>query len=730
MNAGLLGSVLIVASCSEDVIINNGTEGLENFAPDSKELTQYTVTASIQQPELVARANIQEDGKYVWNAGDTITLWNRNIGKGYDFAIVSSYNDASKSETADFEGKAYFENEHKIVAVYPKMTDVVFNEWGTISLPAIYSQSGTVSDVASFTYMMASGKFSNGQISALEFVPLTALVDFHITNVSDATLKLYELVLEADKDVFPTEIKVNESGNVTGYAGMGKTLTLNLNEQELAPQAVLDGYINTLPTAYGDTRLITDDTKFTLSIKVWNGTSEQTIKPFANVTMHELADVLGFDTSTTGNQLKAGSRYNMNINLEYRTVVPAEGYVVDEFGNIQIYNIKGLYGWNQVAANYPQADITLETRTEGLVFEDGSATDFDLANKEINLDGKDEWTPVSIIYGTFDGNGFTIKNITIKEKGFIENNSGTIKNLTFDAPQVTNLNQSTGTVVMTNSGTLSNCHVKNADWTIQGNKDAYVGFLASDMGNKAVTEKCSVTDSELTANVVAKASPSFAGLIGKNAQGTVIDCFVNNVTISTNQASGYDNTPDIGGLVAYLDRGFIKASYAISTMTLNTPANAGGLTGRVNGGTILASYSGGQITSSYQNGKWQSTAGCVGKIAGGKVIGCYTTSAVHYNGQNSLNTGVFCGINSGECKETYYTSEGSSPAGEKVDMAGLVSKARLMNMAVREVDANIGFGFFKNEDAATSTAQPLVLGPLEGNIPGFDAPDFGDGGDI
>ena len=49
MNAGLLGSVLIVASCSEDVIINNGTEGLENFAPDSKELTQYTVTASIQQ---------------------------------------------------------------------------------------------------------------------------------------------------------------------------------------------------------------------------------------------------------------------------------------------------------------------------------------------------------------------------------------------------------------------------------------------------------------------------------------------------------------------------------------------------------------------------------------------------------------------------------------------------------------------------------------------------------
>ena len=63
-------------------------------------------------------------------------------------------------------------------------------------------------------------------------------------------------------------------------------------------------------------------------------------------------------------------------------------------------------------------------------------------------------------------------------------------------------------------------------------------------------------------------------------------------------------------------------------------------------------------------------------------------------------------------------------------MAGLVSKARLMNIAVRESDAKIGFGFFKNEDAATNTAQPLVLRPLEGNIPGFDAPDFGDGGDI
>lgn len=724
INAGLLGGMIAVTSCSKDVIINEGTGG-ENISPDNKELSDYNVIASIQQPEIISRANIQADGKYVWNTGDVITLWNRNFGKGYDFTITSSYNNAEASASADFNGKAYFENANKIVALYPKMESVKFNDWGTISLPALHSQTTENAELSASTYMIATGKFSEGKISNMEFSPLTALINFNMKNVSDRSLKLYEIKLEADKEIFPTEIKVSESSNVTSYSGLSKTLTLNLNEQELAQNATFKGYVNTLPTTYGDTRLIADNTKLSLSVKVWNGTSEQIIKVFTNVTMDELNDVLGFNTSATANQFKAGCQYNMNFDLEYRTIVPEEGYIIDEFGDFHIYNITGLYEWNKVAANYSKSNVTIETTTENIVFvNDDPSYKFDIEKKEINLSDKGEWSPVSIIYGIFEGNGFTIKNINIKEKGFIENNSGTIQNLYFDNPTVSNLNQSTGTVVMTNSGILSNCHVSNATWTVRGASTSYIGILAAEIGNKAITQNCSVINSTITSNDAA----SVAGLIGKNAQGTVINSFVNNVTISTGSQS-ISTTPDIGGLVAYLDRGFIKASYAISNITVHTPGNTGGLTGRVNGGTVLSSYTSGSVTCNYNNGNWQSTAGFIGKIASGKAIGCYTTSTVTHT--SNTNTAIFCGTNSGEIKEAYYTAETiNEEKASKVSSEDLSNKSRSMNMAVKAIDAKIGYGFFKNEDSFTSTAQPLILKPFDGNIPGFGGSDFGDGGDI
>lgn len=724
INAGLLGGMIAITSCSEDVIINQGIGG-ENLSPDNKELSEYNVIASIKQPELISRANIQADGKYVWNAGDVITLWNRNFGKGYDFTITSSYNDAEASSSADFNGKAYFENANKIVALYPKMESVKFNDWGTISLPTLHTQTTGNAELGASTYMIATGKFSEGKISDMEFSPLTALINFNMKNVSDRTLKLYELTLEADKEVFPTEIKINESTDVTSYSGLSKTLTLNLGEQELASQATLKGVVNTLPTAYGDTRLISDNTNFSLSVKVWNGTSEQIIKVFNNVTIDELNEVLGFDASTTANQFKAGCQYNMNFDLEYRTIVPAEGYIVDDFGNFHIYNITGLYEWNKIAANNQQANVTLETTTENIVFTDDAADKkFDIENKEINLSGQGEWSPISIIYGTFEGNGFTIKNINIKEKGFIENNSGTIQNLKFDSPTVNNLNQSTGTVVMTNSGILSNCHVSNAEWTVTGTLTSYIGILAAEIGNKAITQDCSVANSNITSNNAA----SVAGLIGKNAQGTVINSFVNNVTINTGSQS-ISNTPDFGGLVGYLDRGFIKACYAITDITVHTPGNTGGLTGRVNGGTVLASYTSGSVTCDYNNGTWQSTAGFIGKIASGKAIGCYTTATVTHTSNN--NTAIFCGTNSGEIKEAYYTAETiKDEEASKVSVSELANNARTMNIAVKGIDAKIGYGFFKNEDSSTNTTQPLILQPFDGNIPGFGGSDFGDGGDI
>lgn len=724
INAGLLGGIMAMSSCSDNVIVNNGMDGNEDFSSENKELSDYNVIATIKHPEVISRANIQAD-KYVWNSGDVITLWNRNIGKGYDFSISSAYNDAEPSESAEFIGKAYFENTNKIVAVYPRMESLIFNDWGTISIPAQYSQASSAAELSASTYMMANGSFSEGKVSGLEFSPITALVNFNMTNVSDRDFKLYELVLEADKEVFPTEIKIGENGNVADYTALSKSLSINLNEQSLPSGANLKAYINMLPTAYGDTRLISDNTNFTLNIKIWNGEAEQVLKIFNGVTMAQLKNVLGFDLSDTGDQFKAGYQYNMNINLEYRTIVPEEGFIIDDFGNIGIFNTRGLYEWAKVSKDHSEADVTLETRTEGIVFADGSAsTDFNLKTKEIDLQGAGEWQPVTAIYGTFEGNGFTIKNITIKEKGFIENNNGTIQNLSFDNVILQDLSKSAGSVAMINVGNVNNCHVKNTNWTISGTKDVYTGILIAETGNKSTVQNCSVTSSSIKSDNAA----SFAGLIGKNAQGTVVNSFVKDITL-TAKGNTDDSTLDVGGLVAFLDRAFIKACYAISAIDVDIPSNSGGMVGRVNGGTVLSSYTSGAVTNTYTNKDWQSTSGFIGRFASGKAVGCYTTSAVTSNGSNN---GIFCGFKNGEIQECYYTtgSSSSSEVAQKVTIEELQKTGRIMNLAVKAYDAKIGYGFFKNEDSSTSSEQPLILKPFDGDIPGFGGSDFGDGGDI
>lgn len=733
INAGLLGGMIAITSCSEDVIINQGIGG-ENLSPDNKELSEYNVIASIKQPELISRANIQADGKYVWNAGDVITLWNRNFGKGYDFTITSSYNDAEASSSADFNGKAYFENANKIVALYPKMESVKFNDWGTISLPTLHTQTTGNAELGASTYMIATGKFSEGKISDMEFSPLTALINFNMTNVSDRTLKLYELTLEADKEVFPTEIKVNESTDVTSYSGLSKTLTLNLGEQELASNATLKGAVNTLPTTYGDTRLISDNTNFSLRVKVWNGTSEQIIKVFTNVTIKQLNEVLSFDASTTANQFKAGCQYNMNFELEYRTIVPEEGYIVDEFDNIHIYNTKGLYEWQKVAADYIKSNVTLETTTENIIFKDESEkTDFDIENMEINLSGKDSWIPVGTMNGVFEGNRFTIKNITISELGFIENNGGTIQNLTFDNPTVTNQSKSVGIVATINNGKVLNCHVKNVTLGSISGAGTSVGCLIGEFAsNASLAQDCSVTTSTLTIAENCGNAPNVGGMVGKAAKGTILNSYAKDITINTGSAN---IARTIGGLTG-LCTGWIKASYIDNVnITISGPSNTGALAGVLNGGSVAACYATGTINTDFNNqNDNRSTGGLIGKVANGKAIGCYSTVAITDNAAPNVNISSFCGLNSGGTfKENYVLTEkykNTIGATELTTAADLVTKARTMNMAAREADAKLQYAFFENTDNETKETKPLILKPFDGNIPGFGGSDFGDGGDI
>lgn len=106
---------------------------------------------------------------------------------------------------------------------------------------------------------------------------MTALIQFGLKNTSDRELKIRYITLESDDDVFPAELKIDEDGVVQSLSGMRNKLTLDMSGQALAQNETLNGYLNILPTTYGDTRLMKSTTELNITVSVLNNEVEQDI---------------------------------------------------------------------------------------------------------------------------------------------------------------------------------------------------------------------------------------------------------------------------------------------------------------------------------------------------------------------------------------------------------------------------------------------------------------------
>ena len=147
---------------------------------------------------------------------------------------------------------------------------------------------------------------------------------------------------------------------------------------------------------------------------------------------------------------KAGEEYTYTVSL---AAAEDPGYTVSEDGNTyEVYNADGLLAWNKAVQGNLSLNCTL--------------TD------NIDLTGID-WTPIGDYYnrytGTFDGGGYTIKNLTITQSGnyvgmidFL-GEGGTVKNVTLENVNITgNRNMigggdCVGSVVGDNYGTVIAC---------------------------------------------------------------------------------------------------------------------------------------------------------------------------------------------------------------------------------------------------------------------------------
>jgi hypothetical protein len=261
--------------------------------------------------------------------------------------------------------------------------------------------------------------------------------------------------------------------------------------------------------------------------------------------------------------------------------------------------------------------------------------------------------------GTFDGNGYIIRNLTITAPsqdyiglfGYL-GSEGQINNLGVENVNITGHN-CVGGLVGGYDGTITSCYTTGS---VIGT--SAIGGLVGRNFRGTITS-CYATGTVNSTSPVG--APSVGGLVGYN-NNTITSCY------ATNSVSGFQY---IGGLVGFNDDyGTITSCYATgsASSTSSIGAPTGGLVGLNHGA----------ITTCYATGSVSSTSFPVGGLVGlnyGTITTCYATGSVS---SISSAVGGLVGVNYGGTITTCYATGsviGTSPVGGLVgsDINGTIT---------------------------------------------------------
>lgn len=175
---------------------------------------------------------------------------------------------------------------------------------------------------------------------------------------------------------------------------------------------------------------------------------------------------------------------------------------------------------------------------------------------DINLGGK-EWTPIGTkdnrFLGKFNGNGNTIKNLTISggDSGLFAYSSGEIRSIYLDNVDITaSMNPgNAGGVCVFNSGTIDGCGVLSGNIRCASSYGGQLGGISTD--NSGTISRCF--------NKAAVNGAYSAGIVYCNrSAGTVSDCYNAGTIEGSSFASGI-NISNYGKIATCLNLGVIIA---------------------------------------------------------------------------------------------------------------------------------------------------------------------------
>ena len=271
--------------------------------------------------------------------------------------------------------------------------------------------------------------------------------------------------------------------------------------------------------------------------------------------------------------------------------------------------------------------------------------------------------------GTFDGNGYAIKNLKVtaptycSAPGLFSINNGIIRNLTIESARYTigYIDGQVGLICSENNGTILNCKSKNC--LVVFNSSCNLGGI---VGNNAGTVQNCMSENNLTLGT----QGGKVGGIASNNTGNIIGC--TNRTTITNTGSDYHIT---GGIVSTNSGKIIQCRNLASIYTTSNYQNhwsvSGGIAGTMSGGEISECYNTGLISA--ETNKKSSNAyagGLVGNLSGGKITNCYNIGNISAsnNASGKAYSGGLLGYNNtiNDVTNCYVVCEISASSKEEV----------------------------------------------------------------
>lgn len=554
-------SIAVLSSCQKDEFIGNVIE----------KTTTYTMTAEINN-NSDSRATVNENMEFLWHAHDALSVYDNT--NNFKFSTINYFDD-KQSNKAEFVGDAAFtDGTSEVTVIYPyKETDPT-----VLELPAEIEQTSDVPELKNTMFMAGKGKLNGNKIEEVTLNHLTALYHFKIKNVTGRMLKLKEVSVEADENIFP--LKLTYSENSTSENKTNK-LSIKFNDKEFADGNEINAYMNIFPT--GDIK------NKTLAFKVIGTDEENKERKY-----EALKGSVSALYPSTFTSYQKGKRYVVNLEITGdKEAGPDEGYDIDAEGKYHIYNAKGLMAW--------KAAVDVDKTTNAVL------------EKNIDMSNQDNWTPIAEYWGNFNGNNKSISNITIGVNNdissFICENYGNINNLIFDGNLTLTDAMKIGTLAGSNYGKINSCII---------NSQINITIAQKATGQKAgglVSENIQKKDGEIYYT------------------GIITDSYVNALTIIVDATSG--GQKNIGGIAAD-NTTSITGCYAKVNITTNKAGFVGGIVGsNYNGnGKIQACYSIGHIENTIASGV--GFGGLAGQNAGLNSIikGCYSNVTFKRAGKN------------------------------------------------------------------------------------------------